>query len=316
MRSWLVPDVGRHSTVLESVRRQAGQRSAIHSNVTSSRSCLQVSRERPEFITVTLLKYHADKYFSYHSKFFLPFLIACDLARHLPGIEKLLALSPEFRRVHGSNIGYAISYVNVKQEPILEIALFFASSALDGKTTLNNDGRSKADSGSGSAKLDHALRRSLRSGQAADLQFVHSTVYRGGARAESIFYGLSKSDLELPTIPAEGASSAGTSKWRRRKARDDQGRELETRQDAMDEIVSRALAVDLDQGLEVDVPDASVESETDDSDSDSSFVAPASESPAPRRVETVFDRIERFAKTYEVCADCSARHPIPEADDS
>ncbi len=138
---WLVLDVDAHSTALETARRRAGQRRIMRSSAMSSRSYPGVRHESPS--TICCAKYATDIYFSFHSNFFLPKLIAFDLRRHLPGIKKLLASSPEFRNVKGSDVGYAISYVNVKQEPILEISLFCASSVTDA-STLKSGERPKA----------------------------------------------------------------------------------------------------------------------------------------------------------------------------
>ncbi len=128
------------------------------------------------------------------------------------------------------------------------------------------------------------------------MSIVHSTVYRGGARADSTFYGLLKSDLKLPAMHAAG-ESFGMSRWGRRKARDDQGREIATGWDVIDDILFRALDTDQEQ---VDALNVSIDSELDGSESET----------PPRRsaAASVSPCGDRFRPHREVCEEARSRY--------
>ncbi len=108
---------------------------------------------------------------------------------------------------------------------------------------------------------------------------VHVTLYRGGAHLDCTIDGLLKSDFEMPANAVIG-EPVGMSNPRRRKARDERGRELETLWDEIDDIMFRALQED----------------EEIDRSSDSKALGASPIDSAPK--ETVFDRIVRFAKEH------------------
>jgi len=148
------------------------------------------------------------------------------------------AASPEFQNV-GSDLAYAISYINLKREPIMEISLFRKSNVTDGKTFQSAESPEMS-----SAKFQHTLEKYQSS---RGVQMVHVTLYRGGAHSNCAFESLLKSDFEMPANAVIG-EPVGISNPRRRKAQDKQGRELETLWDSVDDIMFRALQADEEVG--------------------------------------------------------------------
>ncbi|KLO17598.1 hypothetical protein SCHPADRAFT_994277 [Schizopora paradoxa] len=261
-----------------------------------------------------LTESHQEKRFSRNSFYFLPYLVAMDVRRHMSGIRKLLASSPEFRNVKAEDVGYAVSYVNVKEEPVLEISPFCTLGMADAVRTKAGGGVVKKRPHSRSGKLDQALERALETEEETkDIRIVHSTVYRGGARATLTFHGVSKSYLKMPAFPAgaiEGPSAPDGTKWCRRKARDDRGREIAAEWDPIDDIVSRAL----DKTIQTDDVEtlaavAPTVSDVEMADADSSDAEESQETK-----ETVFERIVRFAKEYEDDSDGIVGHITPRYD--
>ncbi|KLO17618.1 hypothetical protein SCHPADRAFT_900549 [Schizopora paradoxa] len=224
----------------------------------------ELVNHRLECNTLKELSLGSDKYFNLHSTQFWPNLVAYDMRRHLPGIRKLQAENPDFQNA-GADLAYAITYTRNDKEPEKEISLFLRSNAGDGTKF-----RSAESAEISSAKFEHAIKKAemldSRNGQ-----MVHVTLLRGGPRTDCVFMNLLKADFILPTNAVIG-SPVGKSNVRRRKARDEQGREFETLWDIIDDTMHRALKED--EAAHRDI----------------------SSSLGKEIQETIFDRIVRLAK--------------------
>ncbi|KLO17616.1 hypothetical protein SCHPADRAFT_994290 [Schizopora paradoxa] len=204
----------------------------------------------------------SDKYFNLHSTYFIPHLFGYDFNRHLPGIQKLIAESPEFLAA-GSDLAYGISYIKDDQEPEKEIFLFLRSKIGDEERFGTVDSPEIH-----AEKLQHVIKRSEVLDSLGS-QMVYVKYLRGGSRAETVFSNSPKAVFEMPSN-AILRPTMGKTNPRRRKARDEKGRELETLWDLIDSTMFAALKED-------EVAHRDVPKETDEQ-------------------VTVFDRIARLAK--------------------